>query len=223
MKIDIHTHTLYSGDSKTKPIELVKYSRKVGLDGIAITDHDNVKGCLECEKINSDIIVLPGVEVSCKEGHILAIGIKENIEKKLSLIETMEKIRDLGGIVIIPHPYRFLTGVLRNSTTAVKNFSEKHKKDIKCIEVINGRCTIKENRKALSFAEKFGLSKVGGSDAHEISEVGKAYTNVNANGKEDVLQAIEKGKCSPLGSGLNYGDFMKATAMRGYFWLKRKL
>jgi len=111
MKIDLHVHSDYSDDANDSVEELIKAAVKKGLNGIAIADHNNVKGGLKgfgIAKEMKDFVVIPGVEVSSAEGHILALNIREDIPKKLSVKETVEKIISLGGLPILPHPYRMI-------------------------------------------------------------------------------------------------------------------
>ena len=83
MKIDPHIHSVYSGDSDSKPKDILKQAKKVGLDAIAISDHNTIKGskiAIE-ESKNMDILVVPSIEISSYSGHILGIGVTEEIPK----------------------------------------------------------------------------------------------------------------------------------------------
>ena len=108
MILDPHIHSIYSSDSRMTPKEIVKYSRKIGLDAIAIADHNSIKGSI-CGIENSgdfdDFIVIPAMEVSTKKGHIVALGINDEIKSYMSPEDTIEAIRDMGGIAIAPHPF----------------------------------------------------------------------------------------------------------------------
>jgi predicted metal-dependent phosphoesterase TrpH len=80
MKLDLHVHTKYSADGIVEPIDYIKFARKSGLDGFAITDHNEVKGAAktyELAKKNKDLIIIRGIEVSSDQGHILGYGITE--------------------------------------------------------------------------------------------------------------------------------------------------
>src|SRR5207253_8898677 len=79
-----------------------------GVQGMIITDHDNVKGGLVGRKIArdyKDFQLVPGAEVTSRSGHILAIGIEANVPKRLSVEETVERIHHLGAIAIASHPF----------------------------------------------------------------------------------------------------------------------
>ena len=186
MKIDLHVHSEYSDDANGSVEELIKAAVKNGLNGIAIVDHNSVKGGLkgfEIAKEMKDFVVIPGVEISSAEGHILALNIKENIPKKLSVEETIERITSLGSISVLPHPYRILSGV-----------GEKFMDGFAGIEVFNSRSLGWENKKAGFLAEKLGIGKTGGSDAHSSNEVGYGITefSVNSFRIDDLIQEIWK-------------------------------
>ncbi|MCK4455614.1 MAG: PHP domain-containing protein, partial [Thermoplasmata archaeon] len=99
MKMDLHIHSAFSSDGSEKPKDIVTYARKMGLDGIAILDHNEIRGSLrayEMCKGFDDFLVVRGVEVSTEAGHIVAYGVDELIPTRLTIEETAEKIRDLG-------------------------------------------------------------------------------------------------------------------------------
>ncbi|GAB4431589.1 MAG: hypothetical protein Kow002_19820 [Anaerolineales bacterium] len=105
-KADLHIHTTYSYDGSTSVRDTLKYASEAGLDVIAITDHDTVYGSFAGRELASQygLEVIPGLEVSTKEGHLLALYVEKNIPPKRPLIETLQRIDDLGGIAIAPHP-----------------------------------------------------------------------------------------------------------------------
>ena len=214
MKIDMHVHSCYSDDANGSVEELIKAAVKNGLNGIAIVDHNSVKGGLkgfEIAKKMKGFVVIPGVEISSAEGHILALNIKENIPKKLSVEETIERITSLGGISVLPHPYRMLSGCMESITfPTLENFSlkkfsrlgEKNVGGFAGIEVFNSRSLGWENKKAEFLAEKLDIGKTGGSDAHSSNEVGYGVTefSVNSFRIDDLIQEIGKKRTKGYGT-----------------------
>src|SRR5690606_9732798 len=79
LKIDLHTHSYYSGDGVSSPEEMIAAARKKGLHGIALTDHNTCEGIEylleeglmrpDGEPVN-DFLIIPGVEVTTAEGHL---------------------------------------------------------------------------------------------------------------------------------------------------------
>ena len=108
-KMDSHIHSEYSPDSKSKLKDIFKVAKNKNIDIIGISDHNTVEGSKEARKLtkNDDLLVIPSIEVSALEGHILGFGCEEKIKRDLEAAETIDLIHDQGGLAIIPHPYCF--------------------------------------------------------------------------------------------------------------------
>jgi len=190
MRVDMHIHSVYSPDGTMEVKEIVKIARKIGLDAVAITDHNTVKAHLKSEKY--DILIIPGIEVSTAQGHVLVYGVREKIPAGKSIVETAEIAHSLGGIVIAAHPYRFWSGI--GEKNVVENAEVWD-----AIEVKNSRCKKKSNMRAKALAEKLGKGMSAGSDAHYPREIGLCYVEVNASTAEDILEEIVKGNAKVFG------------------------
>ncbi|MBN2517595.1 MAG: PHP domain-containing protein [Candidatus Altiarchaeota archaeon] len=187
MIFDLHIHSKYSKfDSVSEVKDIVARAKRIGLDGIAVSDHNEIKGALEALSYSSDdFMVIPATEVSSADGHIVALGVKEIVERDLPAKETIELIHSAGGIAIAAHPYdKFRHGV--------KDLCWKL--DFNAIE-INGHCLV-GNSQARRIAREKGKPLVGGSDAHAISGIGSITTKVDAKDVDDLLGKISKGECS---------------------------
>jgi predicted metal-dependent phosphoesterase TrpH len=175
---------------------MIKVAIKRGLSGVAITDHDAVKGSLIVKKIAKsykNFIVITGSEIKTKLGDFIALGIKEDVPRNLNLEETIEKIHDLGGIGIAPHPFgRYIF------RKCVKNNAVK----ADAIEVFNSSLTNIQNKRALQLARNFRKPMTAGSDAHCTKEVGNAGIICNGNPIEDIL----KGKTEIFGKRTSLTD-----------------
>ena len=202
MKIDCHCHTIFSKhffwgyDALNKPEEMIKAAIKKGLDGLAITDHNTVKGSLAAKKIAKkyNFKIITGSEISTETGDFLALGIKEDVPKNLSLEETLEKIHDLGGIGVAPHPFgRYIF------RKCVKNKAIK----ADAIEVFNSSLNFMQNKKALNLAKKFKKSITAGSDAHSVREVGNAGIICD----DDPIESIIKNKVKIFCKYTTFIDF----------------
>ena len=193
---DLHIHSHFSFDCKSEPKEIIKVAKMRDLAGIAVTDHNSVK--FHLKKYESEgLLIIPGIEVSTEKGHVIGLGIKELIEKKLSVIETVEKIIDLGGLPIIPHPFDFTRRGIGKEVYKLKEVP---------IETMNASCPLKLfNKKAKRWAERNKLPETGGSDSHRIQDIGMAFTIFKEELEtiDDVLEAIKKKKSSSGGTNLS--------------------
>ena len=193
MRFDLHVHSCYSKDSNADIDSILMHAKKNGLDGIAICDHDTIEGGIACakrvEELGTDLIVIPGVEVMSSKGHILVLGVNENIEPHLSPEKTIKRARELGGVVIIPHPFKLTS----HGIGYVEGL------DIDAVETLNSRCLDdRPNKKAKRAADSLNLPQVGGSDAHTPQMVGQAYTEIDVEDNpvdvNSTLMAIRQGK-----------------------------
>ena len=190
LKLDLHIHSQYSDDGMGAPKDIIKVLKKKGMHGMAITDHNNIDGSLRALKVApKDFIVVPGVEISTADGHMLALNVKENFSRNLSVEETVEKIIEAGGIAIVPHLFRNMSGIKKEKLKKI------HKK-IPAIEVFNGCSLPKTNIKTAKIAKEFNLGGTGGSDSHDPLYAGYAYTIVNSTDKniDSILSEIIKKK-----------------------------
>lgn len=197
LKIDLHVHTLYSYDGFTPVETLASIAVSRGLDGLAITDHDTIKGALKALKEITGIIIIPGEEITTKSGHLLALGIVEHIPPRLEVAEATEKIRDQGALAVIPHPTALYKPFIS------KQIAKKISPD--AIETINASAipfgfATKLNRK---LAEELALPQTSGSDSHIPETIGDAYSQIQTDSTdlECILQAIKNGHSSQHGRG----------------------
>ncbi len=193
MILDLHNHTRYSPDSRVHPAELVAAAKRAGLQGLAITDHNTVGGVAEAlEAAGPDFLVLPGTEVSTREGHVLAYGIREVIPRDLSVPETVERITGLGGVAVAAHPYRFWSGLGAEALGRAR---------FPAFETCNGRTRASANRHAKGRAREAGVGETGGSDSHFLDEIARAVTSIDAGllRPDDVIQALGQGRTKAQG------------------------
>ncbi|MCJ2533690.1 MAG: PHP domain-containing protein [Candidatus Thermoplasmatota archaeon] len=190
LKLDLHIHSQYSEDATGSPKDIIKILQKKGLQGMAIADHNTVEGGLKALKVKpKEFIVIPGVEISTKDGHMLALNVTENIKRHLSVEETVEKIIDAGGLPVAPHLFRNMSGIKKEK---LRNIQTK----ISAIEVFNSCSLPQTNLKTAKIAKEYGLGGTGGSDAHDPIYAGYAYTTVDNTdiNIDSILSEINKKK-----------------------------
>lgn len=186
MKIDLHCHTKYSYDSNSEIEKLIIEAKRKGLDGIAITDHDNINGFEEAIQlgIKHNFLIVLGEEIKSNKGDILGLFLENKIDGRGKDPKwIMEEIKKQNGLVVIPHPFHYGEGF--------KDNLENYLDIIDAIEVFNARKPFKEpDEKALKFAEKHNIAITAGSDSHYYKGVGYAYTEADAKTLEDFKNSI---------------------------------
>ena len=136
-----------------------------------------------------DFIIIPGVEISTSDGHIIALNLNKNIEKRISIEETVDKIIDEGGTPIVPHLFRNMSGIKKDK---LKNIQSK----IKAIEVFNSCSQPRTNLKTAKIAKELNYGGTGGSDTHIPNYAGYGYTTINSTdfNIDSIISEIEKKK-----------------------------
>jgi predicted metal-dependent phosphoesterase TrpH len=184
LKFDLHVHTVTSYDGHTKHEDLLEIIRGRGLTGVAITEHDK----FDPPRLQ-DGLVLPGIEVSSRDGHVLGLGVRETIPARLPADETIQRIHDQGGVAIIPHPYDPVCECVKIARLKVRPDA---------VETVNADALsfYLSNWFAHKDAVKFKLPEVGGSDSHIPQTIGDAYTVIDAASSDikDIIDAIKSGK-----------------------------
>ncbi len=178
LKIDLHTHTHFSGDGVSSPEDNIAAARAKGLHGFAVTDHntcDAVTYLLDKGLMREDgepvdgFLVIPGQEVTTDEGHLLCIGATIPNLKGRPAREVCEIIHERGALAIPPHPYDLFRAGIR--------FPILETLPIDALEVFNAATTLRRyNKYAFAYAQQRGLPMTAASDAHHSEALGTAYT-----------------------------------------------
>jgi predicted metal-dependent phosphoesterase TrpH len=181
LNIDLHCHSFFSGDGVSSPEELIAAAKAKGLHGIAITDHNTCdaitylldRGLMRLDGSPvDDFLIIPGVEVTTAEGHLLCVGATLPFLKGKPALEVCQMIHDRGGLAIPPHPYDLFRAGIRFATLETL--------PVDALEVFNAATTLRRyNRYAFKYAQMRGLPMTASSDAHHAAAVGTAYTIVN--------------------------------------------
>lgn len=170
-RVDLHSHTWASPDCLTDPAALVEQARAVGLNRLAVTDHNTIEGALAAHALAPDLIIV-GQEIdTASGGELIAYFVQETVPAGLPLREAIARLRRQGAIISISHPVdRFRSSALgERQTLAIIQ-------DVDALEVFNARCLWNgDNRRAAALAAQHGKAITAGSDAHTLAEVGGGY------------------------------------------------
>ncbi|MEF8807621.1 PHP domain-containing protein [Natronomonas sp.] len=219
LEVDLHVHSEASYDGH-EPVDLIlEHAADIDLDAVVITDHDTIGASVEAADKAADygLVGVPGVEISTAEGHLLGIGIEDMPAPGRPMAETVEAVRELGGAAVVPHPFqRTRHGVRKRRLKRV---------DPDAIETYNAWLfTGYRNRRARRYASKYGYPAVGGSDAHSLLTVGRAYTELTVDkpiseiDSDDIVSAITNGDTGVRGQRAPIkraaGHYAKAAARK---------
>lgn len=169
LKIDMHLHTEGSRDCLSDPEAVLERALELGYGRIAITDHDRVHVALRMAESHPERII-PGEEVKTAEGiDVIGLYVGEEIPKGTPATETIERIREQGGIPYLPHPYASGKG-------GGGRYADELAPLCDAVEVFNARLHDERmNQRAVDLAIRHGTLRGAGSDAHTLGEVGNAY------------------------------------------------
>ena len=190
IKVCFHIHSNYSKDSFLSLEKIAEIAKKNKIDLVILADHNNLAPERKIEKIKEVKIIL-GEEIKTKDGEIIGIFLKEKIEKNLSLKETIKKIKEQNGLVVVPHPFDFF-----RKNRIKKDAFEKNLEEIDIIEIFNSRTIFDlANRKSKEFAEKHNKAMIVGCDAHSQFEIKNALIEIEEfKDQFDFLEKLKKAK-----------------------------
>jgi predicted metal-dependent phosphoesterase TrpH len=194
---DLHLHTHYSADASSSPEAMVEAAKRRGLSGIALTDHNTCEAVEHLTRkglIRPDgqpvegFLIVPGVEVSTADGHLLSLGTTLPYMKGKPAAKVVAAIRERGGVAVAPHPYdRFRAGIREEVLDEL---------DLAALETFNAAVSLKRfNTEASAYAARRGLAATAGSDAHHASAAGISSTayDLPELSLAALLQTIPKG------------------------------
>lgn len=191
-KFDLHVHTKNSPCSHLSTDDIIEHAAANGLDGVCITDHHSLETLrIIREGIQyNGLCVIIGMEYTTSDGDFLLFGSLEELPGSLSAVNLLERVKHQGGVAISAHPFR------ENRPT-----SEYIVRNNLCniVEGINGRNSEFENLQINRWRKKYRINEVGGSDAHEIEEIGRVVTQFNTpvTSLEDLVKALKSGAYHP--------------------------
>jgi predicted metal-dependent phosphoesterase TrpH len=199
LRLDLHVHSSYSADSRVSLGQIVQGLGAAGLHGFAITDHNTVAGLEripELRRRSPGPLIVPGVEVSAFEGHVLLYGVSECPPRDLPLVELADWAAARNAVVVLAHPFRWIHGAGRRIAESGP---------VHGIETLNGRNSEITNAKAGLVAARRHVAETGGSDAHELSSLGRAFTEFPDGPEtvEELLELLRRGRCESGGVSLS--------------------
>jgi predicted metal-dependent phosphoesterase TrpH len=203
---DLHIHTSWnSADSNLNPLELIQEAKRLGLDGVVVTEHDRCWDRWSARElaVDHDFLFLRGMEVSTDLGHILVYGLEEYVSGIMRAEKLRQVVDDAGGAMVAAHPFRrIFTRDFRNGQEeAPRSLDEAAQRLLfeltDGIEVCNGGSIDRENKLAMEVCDYLGQAATGGSDAHSDLGIGCFATQFDdpIRTEADVIAALKARRC----------------------------
>lgn len=186
IKVDMHMHSRYSRDSLNTLEDIVTTCQRKGLNVLCLTDHNAIDGALRLRDM-SPWPVIVGQEITTLKGEIIAYFIDELVPPDLPPEETIQRVREQGGIVSVPHP----VDRIRKEAMGKENLMTIIEQ-VDALEVFNSRCLLPGfNNEAQILAREHGLPGTAGSDAHSLLEIGTTYLEMpDFSTRDEFLQNL---------------------------------
>ena len=192
VRVDMHSHTMFSGDSTTTLDEIEESVRESAIDVLCVTDHNAVEGAVRlADALRGVCRVIVGEEVRTHTGEIIGLFLTGKIPFGANAMETARQIRAQGGLVYVPHPFDPMRRNLSEQSLVELTAAGM----VDAIEAHNSKTSLPSlNAKARTFGESHGLALGSGSDAHVPHALGSAYLEMpDFDGPQDFLEKMRDG------------------------------
>ena len=193
-KADLHIHTS-AGDGVDSVQAILDYvETQTDLDVIAITEHDALDVAHEARELwargRYRFDLVPGVEITTLEGHLVALYLEEPVESLQRVEDTIDAVHKQGGVCFVPHPLSWLTRSL--GPRALDRVCGHDSLWFDGIELANTSPTapVYMSKARRLNRDVYGLPVVGASDAHFVQAIGSAYTVFAGSSADDLQQAF---------------------------------
>jgi predicted metal-dependent phosphoesterase TrpH len=216
-RADLQLHSEL-GDGLSSIEEILHAAERAGLDVIALTDHDDIRGAFALRDLalrrSSPVEVIPGVEVTTRSGHLLALWVEEEVPMFCSLAQALVQIHEAGGVAIVPHPLSYLTfSIGEGALRELAAFGDGARM-VDGIEVRNpsyaGR--VRASRAAWLNTHVLRVAETGSSDAHHAALVGTCWTEFSGSTSEDLRAALRERATKAHGRGWTLGEHLDGAA-----------
>ncbi len=206
------------GDGLSSIAEILESAERAGLDVIALTDHDDIRGAFALRELaaqrSSPVAVIPGVEVTTRSGHLLALWIEDEVPMFCSLADALLAIHAAGGLAIVPHPLSYLTFSIGEGALRQLAASGDDARMVDAIELRNpsyaGR--VRASRAAWLNAHVLRIAETGSSDAHHAALVGTCWTEFPGSTPHELRAALGEHTTRADGRGWTLKEHLDGAA-----------
>ena len=217
VRVDMHTHSEYSPDSRTPLAEQARAIRAAAIDVVCATDHNTIDGAMRLREMADGFRVIVGEEISSRDGEIIGLFLERGVPRDRTGEETIERIHEQGGLVVVPHPFS-----VNRRYHMRRPALDRLRPKIDALEIFNAREALGvENRRAAAYAAAHALVGAAGSDAHRAAEIGRAFVEMpDFAGAVDFIDKLGQGTIHGSLSGVTVHFFTRYDRIRK--WLGRK-
>jgi hypothetical protein len=192
MLAELHSHSCYSKrgivvvEGLNTPKQMVQHAKRIGLDALAITDHDTLTGSRKAKRYGKryGVHIIPGMEITTESGHVVGLGITEHIKRGLSVEETVDRIHEQGGIAISAHPFDVKNEGINDLCLKCDVIEAFNALNLERIGNIKTRIFAKRHKKPVS----------AGSDAHCIEMMGHGLTEIHTDDPDKIYSCLKKNR-----------------------------
>ena len=208
----VHVHTRHSFDSMTDPVTLARHAAGLGIDVLAVTDHDTWQGAVETRdaagRLGLPLTVVIASEVSTEQGDVIGLFLKSDPHepRAATLCDT---IHAQGGLVLLPHPCKW------------HQLDEALLSRVDLIEIYNGRTGRADNTRAIELARSRSLPELVGPDAHLLGEVELARVEFEGEKPADEAALKEALLRAPRRFVTRQGSIWNEWKSQGVKFLRR--
>ncbi len=169
VRVELHMHTCTSRDSLVRPEDLIRRCEQLGIDRVAVTDHNEIEGAWAAKALAPEKVIV-GEEIETTEGELIAYFVNEKVPAGLAPMAAIERLQAQGAVISVAHPFDLIRSAHWQPGTL-----ERIAPHVDAVETFNARCLRPSfNWEADAFARAHGLPGTAGSDAHSLWELGRA-------------------------------------------------
>jgi predicted metal-dependent phosphoesterase TrpH len=206
------------GDGLSSIDEILDSAERLGLDVIALTDHDDIRGAFALRELaarrSSPVEVVPGVEVTTRSGHLLALWIEDEVPMFSSLADALTRIHRAGGVAVVPHPLSYLTFSIGEGALRQLAAYGDDNRMVDAIELRNpsyaGR--VRASRALWLNTHVLRIAETGSSDAHHAALVGTCWTDFPGTTSEELRIALQDRATRADGRGWTLREHLDGAA-----------
>ncbi|HVB78100.1 MAG TPA: PHP domain-containing protein [Candidatus Nitrosotalea sp.] len=175
LRIDLHLHSEFSPDSRTPLDQLVEACARVGLDQVALTDHNTAAGALELALLAPDLAIV-GEEVRTDQGEIIGLFMSSSLPARITAVEACDLIHGMGGLTYAAHPFD------RRRAHFDQVSLDRLGDRLDIVEVYNPWSGPEANLMAEEYCRARDKIAATGSDAHSVEELGLSWMEIDDYG-----------------------------------------